>query len=606
MKFSKRTHTCGGLSSSNIGEKVTLNGWVSQIRDLGGVIFVNLRDRYGVSQVTFNPDNSKSYSAAKELKNEFVISATGKVQKRSSVNPKMKTGEIEVLADEIEILNQSDTPPFVIGGEITSNEDLLLKYRYLDLRNDELKDNLILRNEVTQVVHNYFHRLGFVEIETPILMKSTPEGARDYLVPSRVHHGKFYALPQSPQTYKQILMIAGFDRYVQLCKCFRDEDLRADRQPEFTQIDLEMSFVTQEDVFEVVEGCMKEIWKEVKGIDLQTPFKRIPYKYNENTMENGVMEMYGTDKPDLRFDMQIKHFWSSFERDEFRQILDSIPNGELAGIKLENKEISRKKLDELNQFIRTMDTIGATNSTLRLNYIKIQQDKVTSTLDKFLTKEETDHIINTFEAKTGDTIFLLLGEPKKLSEILGKLRIKLAEDFLKDEIKDKFSFLWVTDFPLFTYDEKENHFSPEHHPFTSPKDEYLSYLDSDKKEDILNIKADCYDLVLNGNELGSGSIRIHNSDVQSKIFKIIGLTEEEAKEKFGFMLEAFKYGAPPHGGAAYGFDRIVALLAGQTSIKIKDFIAFPKTLQATSLMDESPTEVDEKQLEELGISIKKS
>jgi aspartyl-tRNA synthetase len=587
MNYKKRTHTCGELSLINVGDKVILNGWVSQIRDLGGVIFINLRDRYGVTQLTFNPNNKESYNIAKELKNECVTSAAGTVQKRSSVNPKMKTGEIEILVDEIQILNQSDTPPFAIGGEIISNEDLRLKYRYLDLRNDELKNNLILRNEVTQVVHKYFHELGFVEIETPILMKSTPEGARDYLVPSRIHHGKFYALPQSPQTYKQILMIAGFDKYVQLCKCFRDEDLRADRQPEFTQIDLEMSFVTQEDVFEVVEGCMKEIWKLVKNIEIETPFPRLTY---EEALFN-----YGIDKPDLRYGMKINHIWSLVRNTELANIIDSIPNGEIAGIKLEGIEVTRKILDELTEFVRPMG-FG------RLNFIKIQQNEISSSLKKYLNEEILQNIINKFEARAGDYILLLMGEPKKLSESLGKLRIHLAEEYLKDEKKNKFNFLWVTDFPLFHWDEKEGRYSPEHHPFTSPKDEYLKNLDSDKKEDILDIKADCYDLVLNGSELGSGSIRIHNSEIQSKIFKIIGLSEEEAKEKFGFMLEAFKYGAPPHGGAAFGFDRIVALLAGQTSIK--EFIAFPKTTNAMSLMDGSPSTVDENQIKELGIIVR--
>jgi len=587
MKFNKRTYTCGELTSLNIGETVTLNGWVAQIRDLGGVIFVNLRDRYGVTQLTFNPENDNSYKLARELKNEFVLSATGTVQKRSSSNPKMKTGEIEVIVNELQILNKSDVPPFAIGGDITSNEDLRLKYRYLDLRNDDLKENFILRNEVTQVVHKYFHGQGFIEIETPILMKSTPEGARDYLVPSRIHLGKFYALPQSPQTYKQILMIAGFDKYFQLCKCFRDEDLRADRQPEFTQIDIEMSFVTQDDVFDVVEGCMKEIWKHVKGIELKTPFPSLTYEE--------ALSHYGIDKPDLRYGMKIVNITNEVKETEFKVFNDAIQNkGIIAGINLEGKEISRKKIDELTEFVRTLGFGG-------LAYIKLQDKEISSPIKKFLNEEILRNIIDRFNAKSGDTIFILTGEKKKVCESLGKLRIKLADEYLKDEIKDKFNFLWVTDFPLFNWDEKENRFAAEHHPFTSPKEEYLGNLDSNNREDILKITADCYDLVLNGTELGSGSIRIHNSDIQSKIFKIIGLTEEESKEKFGFMLEAFRYGAPPHGGAAFGFDRIVALLKGQKDIR--DFIAFPKTTNAMSLMDGSPGDVDEKQLKELGISL---
>jgi aspartyl-tRNA synthetase len=502
----------------------------------------------------------------------------------------MKTGEIEVLVSEVQILNRSDVPPFVVGDNITANEDLKLKYRYLDLRGEQLKNNLLARNEVTQVVHNYFHKLGFVEIETPILMKSTPEGARDFLVPSRVHKGKFYALPQSPQTYKQILMIAGFDKYVQLCKCLRDEDLRADRQPEFTQIDLEMSFVTQDDVFEVVEGCMKAIWKEVKGIDIPAPFPRMTHE--------DALNYYGIDKPDMRYGMKIFHITEYAKGTEFKVFNDVIEKGGLiAGIKLEGKEISRKKIDELTEFVKKSGLGG-------MSYIKVTASEISSPIKKFLSEEILNKIISKFTAKAGDTIFILSSEKRKLVlETLGNMRIKLADQYLKDEIKDKFEFLWVTDFPLFTWDEKENRFVSEHHPFTAPKEEFLPNLDSSNHDDIAKIKADCYDLVLNGNELGSGSIRIHTGDVQRKIFKIIGLTEEEAKEKFGFLLEAFRYGAPPHGGAAFGFDRIAALLTGETSIK--EFIAFPKTTNAVSLMEGSPSGVDNKQLKELGIKIER-
>lgn len=588
MKFAKRTHTCGELRTSDIGKTVTLNGWVAQVRDLGGVIFVNLRDRYGITQLTFNPDNKSSYVTAAGLKNEFVVSASGTVQKRSSSNPNMITGEIEVVVTGIQILNRSDVPPFVVGDDISANEDLKLKYRYLDLRGEKLKNNFLIRNEAALVMHNYFHKQGFVEIETPVLMKSTPEGARDYLVPSRVHKGKFYALPQSPQTYKQILMVAGFDKYVQLCKCFRDEDLRADRQPEFTQIDLEMSFVTQDDIFEVVEGCMKAIWKEVKGIDIPSPFPRMTYEE--------AMNSYGIDKPDLRYGMKITHINEEVKGSEFKVFNDVIVNGGLiAGIKLEGKEISRKKIDELTEFVKHSGLGG-------MSYIKISANEISSPIKKFLSEEILNGIVSKFSAKAGDTIFILSSEKRKLVlETLGKMRIKLAEEYLSESIKDKFEFLWVTDFPLFAWDEKENRFVSEHHPFTAPKEEFLPNLESSDKEEIAKIKADCYDLVLNGNELGSGSIRIHTSDVQSKIFKIIGLTEAEAKEKFGFLLEALRYGAPPHGGAAFGFDRIVALLTGETSIK--EFIAFPKTTNAISLMDGSPSAVDEKQLKELGIKI---
>jgi aspartyl-tRNA synthetase len=588
MKFAKRTHTCGELTLSDEGKSVTLNGWVAQVRDLGGVIFVNLRDRYGITQLMFNPGNKSCYDTAKELKNEYVVSASGTVQKRSSTNPNMKTGVIEVNVDKIKILSRSDVPPFVIGGGITANEDLRLKYRYLDLRNDDLKNKIIIRNEAAQSVHRYFHKLGFVEVETPILMKSTPEGARDYLVPSRVHKGKFYALPQSPQTYKQILMIAGLDKYVQLCKCFRDEDLRADRQPEFTQIDLEMSFVTPDDVYKVVEGCMKAIWKDVKDIELKTPFPRMTY--------DEAMTYYGIDKPDLRYGMKITDITEEASGTEFKVFNDAISqNGIVAGIKLEKKEVTRKKLDGLTEFVKSMGFGG-------MAYIKISENEINSPIKKFLSDEKLKSIVSQFSAGAGDTIFILTGDVDKVRESLAKLRIKLAEEYLTEEIKGKFEFLWVTDFPLFHWDEKENRYAAEHHPFTSPKQSCMLMLDSKEKEDILGIKAECYDLVLNGTELGSGSIRIHDSELQSKIFRIIGLTDEEAKEKFGFLLEAFRYGAPPHGGAAFGFDRIVALLTGETSIK--DFIAFPKTTNAMSLMDGSPGIVDEKQLDELGIKIK--
>jgi len=597
MDFKKRTHNCGELKASDAGKTVTLNGWVAQVRDLGGVIFVNLRDRYGITQLTFNPDNKTPYEAAAGLRNEFVVSASGKVQKRTSVNPSMATGEIELFVNEIQILNPSEVPPFVVGEDITANEDLRLKYRYLDLRSEKLKDNMIIRNEAAQVVHKYFHKLGFVEIETPVLMKSTPEGARDYLVPSRVHKGKFYALPQSPQTYKQILMIAGFDKYFQLCKCFRDEDLRADRQPEFTQIDLEMSFVTQDDVFEVVEGCMKAIWKEVKGIDLSTPFQRITHEE--------AINYYGIDKPDTRYGMKFVHLNEEVKGSEFKVFNDVLEsNGLIAGIKLESRDVSRKKIDEFTEFVRQSGLGG-------LSYIKISENEVSSPVKKFLSEGILNKILDKFSAKAGDVLFILSGERKKVLETLGKLRMKLAGEYLADEITDRFDFLWVTDFPLFTWDEKEKRFFPEHHPFSSPKAEHMHLLESLSAEapaqagksidEILGIKGDCYDLVLNGSELGSGSIRIHNSEIQSKVFKLLGLTDEEAKEKFGFLLEAFKYGAPPHGGAAFGFDRIVALLAGETSIK--EFIAFPKTTNAMSLMDGSPGEVDEKQLKELGIKL---
>jgi aspartyl-tRNA synthetase len=590
MKFTKRSHTCGELTSADTGKTVTLNGWVSQVRDLGGVLFVNLRDRYGITQLLFKPENREAFKSAGILMHEYVVSATGTVQKRTSANPKLKTGEIEMNVSELEVLSKSEVPPFVIEEHISAMEDLRLKYRYLELRSDALKDNIILRNEAAQAVHNYFHKLGFVEVETPVLTKSTPEGARDYLVPSRIHKGKFYALPQSPQIYKQILMIAGFDKYVQLTKCFRDEDLRADRQPEHTQIDLEMSFVTHDDVFEVVEGCMKEIWKKTIGKEIKTPFRRMMY--------DEAMERYGTDKPDMSYGMEIVSITNEVKDSEFKIFKDTIDAGGIAaGIKFEHAsgEITRKKIDELTEFVKKSGFGG-------LIYIKFTDGEIQSPIKKFLSEAQLNKIKGRFSTGSGDTLFILSGAKKNVYETLGRLRIKLAEDYLKEALKGKFEFLWVTDFPLLKWNKEEKRFEPEHHPFTSPKDEHLHLLDGENQKDIAGIKADCYDLVLNGVELGSGSIRIHNTETQSKVFKVIGLSEKEAKEKFGFLLDAFRYGAPPHGGAGLGFDRIVAMLAGQSSIR--DFIAFPKTVSAVSLMDGSPGEVSEAQLEELGIKIK--
>ncbi|MBV6478665.1 MAG: Aspartate--tRNA ligase [Ignavibacteria bacterium] len=591
MIFKKRTHNCGELSQTNINENVTLNGWVSKKRDLGGLLFIDIRDRYGITQLKINPDNSSVYEIANRLGQEFVISATGMVMKRESINKNIPTGEIEIDVNEIEILNESDIPPFVIENDVKAADDLRLKYRYLDLRRKNITDNLILRNKVYQVVHRYFEKHGFVEVETPILMKSTPEGARDYLVPSRVHKGKFYALPQSPQIYKQILMVSGLDRYVQICKCFRDEDLRADRQPEFTQIDLEMSFVTQDDVFQILEGMFKEIWREVKDIDLPESFTRLTY--------DEAIECYGIDKPDLRIKggLKIVNITDAVRNSEFKVFNDAINSGgTIAGIRLQGSEVSRKIIDSLTDFVKNLGLGG-------LGYLKFNADgSVQSPLTKFLSTEITESVKQAFSAGNGDTVFILSGVRKKVQSVLGQLRLKLAEIFkLTDE--SKYEFAWITDFPLFNYDEEEKRFVAEHHVFTMPKDEYLKFLDSRNIEEVESIRANCYDLVLNGHEIISGSIRIHKPDIQKKVFDVIGLTDEEARQKFGFILEAFRYGAPPHGGAAVGFDRIIAILCGLNSIT--DTIAFPKTLKASSLMDECPSEVSTGQLEELGISIVK-
>ena len=569
-----------------------MNGWVSKKRDLGGLLFIDIRDRYGLTQIKIAPENTDAYTKAIKLGQEFVISVSGKVIKRESINKNIPTGEIEIEVSEMEVLNESEVPPFVIEEDVKASDELRLKYRYLDIRRKNISDNLILRSKVSHIVHRYFEKNNFVEIETPVLMKSTPEGARDYLVPSRVHKGKFYALPQSPQIYKQILMVSGMDRYVQICKCFRDEDLRADRQPEFTQIDLEMSFITQDDVFEILEGMFGEIWKEVKGIELPVKFRRMTY--------DEAMKNYGSDKPDLRIkgDMKIENLSEIVKNSEFKVFQDalSVKAGVVAGIKLSGKEVTRKIIDSLTDFIKKLGFGG-------LGYLKYNSDgTVQSPMTKFLTEEILTGIKELFKAENGDTVFILSGENLKVLQSLGSLRLKLAEDFkLTDE--SLYEFLWVTDFPLFHYDEEEKRFFAEHHVFTMPKDEYLKFLDSRDKDEVESIRANCYDLVLNGHEITSGSIRIHKPDIQKKVFDMIGLTDEEAKMKFGFILEAFRYGAPPHGGAAVGYDRVIAILAGLKSIT--DTIAFPKTLRATSLMDECPSEVSGIQLEELGIEISK-
>lgn len=592
MIFKKRTHTCGELRLTDINRQITLNGWVSKKRDLGGLLFIDIRDRYGLTQIKIAPENTEAYTKAIKLGQEFVISVSGKVIKRESINKNIPTGEIEIEVSEMEVLNESEVPPFVIEEDVKASDELRLKYRYLDIRRKNISDNLILRSKVSHIVHRYFEKNNFVEIETPVLMKSTPEGARDYLVPSRVHKGKFYALPQSPQIYKQILMVSGMDRYVQICKCFRDEDLRADRQPEFTQIDLEMSFVTQDDVFEILEGMFGEIWKEVKGIELPVKFRRMTY--------DEAMSNYGSDKPDLRIrgDMKIENLSEIVKNSEFKVFQEALSGkaGVVAGIKLSGKEVTRKIIDSLTDFIKKLGFGG-------LGYLKYNSDgTVQSPMTKFLNEEILTRIKELFKAENGDTIFILSGENLKVLQSLGSLRLKLAEDFqLTDE--SLYEFLWVTDFPLFHYDEEEKRFFAEHHVFTMPKDEYIKFLDSRDKDEVESIRANCYDLVLNGHEITSGSIRIHKPDIQKKVFDMIGLTDDEAKMKFGFILEAFRYGAPPHGGAAVGYDRVIAILAGLKSIT--DTIAFPKTLRATSLMDECPSEVSGIQLEELGIEISK-
>jgi aspartyl-tRNA synthetase len=588
MIFKKRTHTCGELRASDVGKIVTLNGWVDRRRDLGGLIFIDLRDRYGKTQVVFSPQhNDQAYQIAKELKSEFVISVTGKVERRpkGAENPSLPTGEIDVLADEVQILSKSETPPFLIEDDINVSEELRLKYRYLDLRRPIMQSNLITRHRMAQVVRRYFDENGFIEIETSFLVKSTPEGARDFLVPSRLHPGKFYALPQSPQLYKQILMVAGFDRYFQIVRCFRDEDLRADRQPEFTQIDVEMSFVTEEDVFNIVEGLIFRLMKEIKGIEIQLPFPRIPYVE--------AIEKYGTDKPDLRFDLEIVNATDIFKTTEFKVFREAIENGGvICGLNLPGcANFSRKQIDELTNFVKDLGAGG-------LVHFKVENGEVESPVAKYFTKISLQKLKERMNSRDGDLMILISDQPQKVYSILGSLRLEMGRRLnLIDE--EQFRFAWIVDFPLLEWDEEENRWVSVHHPFTSPKLEDLHLLDSDPGK----VRARAYDLVLNGNEIAGGSIRIHDAELQRKIFKLLGISDEEARKKFGFLLEAFKYGAPPHGGIAFGFDRLVMLFTGMKSIR--DVIAFPKTSSALSLMDEAPSEVDPKQLDELHIQVKR-
>jgi len=586
MPLAKRSHTCGELMAKDVGKEVVLCGWVHRWRNHGGVIFVDLRDRYGMTQVVFRPSATPAIqSQAAKLRCEWVVCVKGRVFHRPEgmVNPHLKTGEVEVEGKELEVLSTSKTPPFLISDDPGATEDLRLKYRYLDLRRPPLQKNLILRHKVYQATREYLNREGFLEVETPILSKSTPEGARDYLVPSREHRGWFYALPQSPQMYKQILMVAGLDRYYQIARCFRDEDLRAERQPEFTQIDLELSFVDEEEIFTITEGLMAHIFQQALDVEIERSFPRISYP--------DAMGEYGTDKPDIRFGIKLKDLSDLLQGTDFRIFKGVLQEGGVVrGINSPGSaHFSRKVLDDLSQLVEKGGAKG-------LLWIKVTSEGVKSPLSKFISPKEMKRIKERLGAGEGDLLLLVAGREEVISTSLGMLRQDLASR-LRLVPEDGFRFCWVVDFPLFHYNEQERKIESEHHPFTGVAPEDISLLDSDP----LKVRSRAYDLVLNGVEIGSGSIRIHQRDLQRKIFQILGLTSQEVEEKFGFLLEAFRFGVPPHGGIAPGLDRLVMLMAGGRSIR--EVIAFPKTTAASSLMVGSPSPVGEGQLRELGIKV---
>jgi aspartyl-tRNA synthetase len=578
-----RTHTCGELNITHKGTEVILSGWMQKSRDLGGMTFVDLRDRYGITQLVFNMEiDNVLCEKARKLGREFVILVKGKVEERSNKNPRMATGDIEIFVRELNILNSSELPPFTIEDDTDGGEELRMKYRYLDLRRSPVRNNILLRHKVAREVRKHMDALGFVEIETPVLMKSTPEGARDFVVPSRLQPGTFYALPQSPQTFKQLLMVSGFDKYFQIVKCFRDEDLRADRQPEFTQIDCEMSFVEQNDILVTFEGLAKYLFRELKGVEFTEPFVRLNY--------NDAINFYGSDKPDLRFGMKILELTQVVKGKNF-VVFDS---AEYIGAICAGgcSEYTRKQLDELTEFVRRPQ-IGAKG----LVYVKYGADGILkSSVDKFYSQDNLSEWTEKINAKPGDLILILAGDKKKTLTALSELRLEMGtRSGLRKS--DKFVPLWVVDFPLLEWDEETKRFYAMHHPFTSPKPEDIHLLETDPGK----VKANAYDLVINGVEIGGGSIRIHDSSVQKLMFKVLGFTEEEADFQFGFLLNAFKYGAPPHGGIAFGFDRWVALFGGQDSIR--DFIAFPKNNSGRDVMIETPAPISNLQLDELKISI---
>ena len=584
MNGLKRTCYCGTLRQENIGEIVTVCGWVQRQRDLGGLIFIDLRDRTGIIQLAFDDNTDKAiFEKASSIRSEFVVMAEGTVRMRSSVNKEIPTGDIELEVTTLKILGKSETPPFEILTDTKANEELRLKYRYLDLRRPNLQNNIMMRHKVTKVTRDYFDENGFVEIETPTLIKSTPEGARDYLVPSRIHKGSFFALPQSPQLYKQLLMLSGFDRYMQIARCYRDEDLRADRQPEFTQIDLEMSFVEMEDVLKIGEGYVKRLFKDVLGVDIETPLPRLTY--------TEAMDDYGSDKPDTRFEMKIKDLSDIVENCGFGVFADTVKNGgTVRAINAKNAAsiYTRKEIDKLTEEAKGIGAKG-------LAFIRWVEDAPTCSFSKFMTEEEMNTIIDRVGAEKGDVVLIVADRKNTCLSVLGALRLTVAKRL--NIIPNTFNFLWITEFPFFEYNEETGNWDAMHHPFTSPLDECIQYLDTNPEK----VFAKAYDLVLNGVELSSGSIRITDPELQSKMFSALGLSDKEAHEKFGFLTDAFRFGAPPHGGMGIGLDRLCMIMAGCDSLR--DVIAFPKVSNSSELMSGAPSIVDNVQLSDLAISL---
>ena len=586
MRIFKRTHMCGDLRKENIGEKVVLNGWIQKRRNLGGLIFCDVRDKTGITQVVFNDKIPQElFERADKLRSEYVVGIKGEVLERESKNMELPTGEIEVFADDLIIYSEADTPPIYIKDDDNVDDNLRLRYRYLDLRKKKMQDNLTFRHNLVKLTRDYFSENGFTEVETPMLIKSTPEGARDYLVPSRVNNGKFYALPQSPQMFKQLLMVGGTDRYMQVVKCFRDEDLRADRQPEFTQIDLEMSFVDVDDVIEIQEGYLKRVFREMKGVDIETPFPRITY--------DEAMERYGSDKPDTRVGFELNDITGLVKNCDFKVFTDAIAaGGSVRGICITGAadKYTRKKIDKLTEAVRSYGAKG-------MVWMKVNDSEVTSSVNKFFSQEQLQEIADAMKAESGDLILIVSDKNKVVFDSLGFLRRHIAGELgLLDD--NQYNLLWVVDFPLFEYDEENDSYHAMHHPFTSPKAEDAHLL----KTEPTKAKANAYDIVLNGVELGGGSIRIHDRDMQEDMFRALDMSQEEIDEKFGFLVEAFKYGTPPHGGLAYGLDRLVMLLTGEKSIR--EVIAFPKNQNAQCMVSEAPGVVEEQQLDELGIRLK--